>query len=84
MRQIILLKHLDHPNIPKLFDIFMEYKDVLMIKEIVDAWQKTQHKLDEMSIFDVGRQLLEGVMYLHSKRIMHGDIVGNNVFGKLT
>ena len=85
MKQTILLKELDHPNIPKLYDVFTENKNkIQMIREFVEGQPITKYKLKEMTIFDVAGQLLECVKYLHSKGIKHSNITNTTVFAKQT
>ena len=70
---------LDHLNIPKLLEVFVdEGKGIHIITEKVEGGFVTQFKnlnhgrLDELVVIDIGFQLLSCVNYLHSRGLRHG------------
>ena len=82
-----MLKSIDHPNIPKLFDVFVNQRakteDVFMIRETVTGQVITGIQLQELAILDVASQLLECLEYLHSKSIAHCQIEYHNVYASI-
>lgn len=88
-----VLARLDHPNLPKVSDIFSEGQSDFLVMDFVpgkdlrtvmiEARQKEKF-LDEREVLDWARQLANAVIYLHSQDppILHRDIKPSNL--KLT
>jgi len=84
--EIALLGTLNHPNIVKYLgternnvsnelSIFLEHMPGGSIAELVSRFGK----LDESVIRKYTREVLEGLIYLHDKGIIHRDIKGQNI-----
>ena len=84
--EIALLRTLNHPNIVKYYgternnvtcelSIFLEHMPGGSIAELVSRFGK----LDESVIRKYTREVLEGLIYLHDKGIIHRDIKGQNI-----
>jgi tetratricopeptide (TPR) repeat protein len=84
LREAKAAASLNHPNIVTVHDtgtqdgdyyIAMEYLEGKTIKQIV----KARGKLSEASVREVLRQLLDGLSFAHSRKIVHRDLSNNNV-----
>jgi hypothetical protein len=83
-KEIALLRQLDHPNIVKCLGedhddrtlrIYMEYVTGGSISSILRIFGPLSEK--QASIF--GKQMLQGLLYLHSRNICHRDLKGDNL-----
>ncbi|ELQ75670.1 Cdc2-related protein kinase [Trachipleistophora hominis] len=90
VREIKILKMVDHPNIIKLVDIKVVEsecnnllgKAVFLVFYYVenDLLQLTMNKqFNENEIRKIIGQILQGVKFLHSNNIMHRDLKTNNI-----
>ena len=82
--EINILKHIDHPNILKIYEFFEDEKKLYIIMEFCDAGDLAK-KMDDYGEF--GEFVLKYVMYqvflavnfLHLKKVVHGDIKRENI-----
>ncbi len=84
-REIDILTSLDHPNISKPIDIHVEKERVIIIYPYYKG--KTLEKiLSERRVFNeeeacnITKQLLEALIYIHNRGVIHADINPNNIF----
>lgn len=76
IREIKILKELDHPNIIKLRDVFVEQGNIYLVMDclvcdlgkLIDTPKVTITEADTVTIF---KQLVEGVAFLHKHWILH-------------
>ncbi|XP_061671680.1 death-associated protein kinase 2a isoform X2 [Syngnathoides biaculeatus] len=83
-REVQILQKIHHENIVKLHDVYENRTDVVLILELVSGGelfdflaQKESLSEDEATQFI--KQILEGVNYLHSKKIAHFDLKPENI-----
>lgn len=74
-----ILREIQHPNIITLHDIFENKTDVVLILELVSGGElfdflAEKESLTEEEATQFLKQILDGVHYLHSKRIAHFDL----------
>lgn len=90
LKQISILSFLDHPNVIKLLDIIIpekeDYQDIYLVEEyygsnlerLIDS-NYYNYKKNESIIPWIIYQILMGLNYLHSCKIMHRDIRSSNI-----
>ena len=89
--EIKFLKFLNHPNIVKLLDftedsyylnLILEYMENGSLSSLISTMKKingNRTNLDENLIKGIILQILHGLEYLHSNKIIHRDIKGANI-----
>ncbi|KAL9272627.1 Mitogen-activated protein kinase 3-like protein [Drosera capensis] len=88
LREMILLRHMNHKNIIALKDIMLpdqktNFKDAYLVYELMDTdlnrIVRSPQKLSNDHIQYFMLQLLRGVEYLHSSNILHRDLKPGNL-----
>lgn len=80
------LKQLHHPNVIQFFDAFQKSPtEFCIVLEYADAkdlnhYLKTHSNLSEERILRIFSQVILGISYIHSKKIIHRDIKIANIF----
>jgi len=84
IREISLLKELDHPNIVKLSDVIHTEKKLTLVFEYLD--QDLKQFMDERNgvispemMRSFLYQLFKGVAFCHNKRVLHRDLKPQNL-----
>ncbi|XP_028585180.1 cyclin-dependent kinase 1 [Podarcis muralis] len=86
IREISLLKELRHPNIVCLQDVLMQDSRLYLIfeflsmdlKKYLDSIPSGQY-LDRMLVKSYLYQILQGIVFCHSRRILHRDLKPQNL-----
>ncbi|XP_072220704.1 death-associated protein kinase 3 [Leuresthes tenuis] len=83
-REVNILREIQHSNIITLHDIFENKTDVILILELVSGGElfdflAEKESLSEEEATQFLKQILDGVYYLHSKRIAHFDLKPENI-----
>eukprot|EP00061_Rhincodon_typus_P011563 g36674.t1 len=78
-REVNILREIQHQNIITLHDIFENKTDVILILELVSGGElfdflAEKESLTEEEATEFLKQILDGVHYLHSKKIAHFDL----------
>merc|ERR1719162_1646284 len=89
LKEVRLLQSLDHPNIVKLKDSFIDNNELLIIVEWAEkgdlkwlirrALSRDVH-FKQTEIWEYSRQLSGALDHMHQKRIMHRDLKPANIF----
>lgn len=86
-KEIALLKAIDHPNIIKILDYWFTEDNFIFITEFMTGgslkdYVQKNGPLNTRLIRKWGRQILQGMQYLHSldPPIIHRDIKNDNIF----
>jgi len=85
LREISLLKELNHINIVKLKDVVHHKKNIILVFEYVETdlkciLQKNNNKgLAPELVKSLLYQLLKGIQFIHKMKILHRDIKSENL-----
>ena len=83
--EIEILKNLEHPNIMKIYECFVDdNNNYYIVSELCDqghllSKMEKLGKMDQIVVKYLMDQIFNAVAYLHSKNILHGDIKLENV-----
>ena len=82
--EIEILKNLQHPNIMKVYESFVDNHNYYIVSELCDQGHLLSKleklgKMDQIVVKFLMDQIFNAVAYLHSKNIMHGDLKLENV-----
>ncbi|XP_068169931.1 death-associated protein kinase 2 isoform X1 [Antennarius striatus] len=83
-REVDILQQIQHPNIISLHDVYENRTDVVLILELVSGGElfdflAQKESLSEEEATQFIKQILDGVQYLHAKRITHFDLKPENI-----
>ncbi|KAL9838090.1 death-associated protein kinase 2 isoform 1-T1 [Geothlypis trichas] len=83
-REVSILQQVLHANIVKLHDVYENKTDVVLILELVSGGElfdflAQKESLSEEEATRFIKQILDGVNYLHSKKIAHFDLKPENI-----
>lgn len=82
--EINILKGLKHDNIVRLIDVLQEGPTIYIVQELISGGEMFDYIIDKgtYSEADAAKafgEILEGLKYLHSKRILHRDLKPENI-----
>ena len=82
--EIEILKNLQHPNIMKVYESFVDNHNYYIVSELCDQGHLLSKlekigKMDQIVVKFLMDQIFNAVAYLHSKNILHGDLKLENV-----
>eukprot|EP00404_Azadinium_spinosum_P062683 CAMPEP_0180717952 /NCGR_PEP_ID=MMETSP1038_2-20121128/14241_1 /TAXON_ID=632150 /ORGANISM="Azadinium spinosum, Strain 3D9" /LENGTH=757 /DNA_ID=CAMNT_0022750441 /DNA_START=15 /DNA_END=2286 /DNA_ORIENTATION=- len=92
LKEVRLLQSLDHPNIVRLLNSFIDNHDLLIIvewaekgdlKRLIRKALSNGTRFREDEIWEYSRQLSGALEHMHKKRIMHRDLKPANIFVSL-
>lgn len=84
LKEVDILKQLDHPNIIKIYEFFEDSKFMYIVMELAqggELFDKIQnvHHFSEKKAAEIFQQVLSGVNYLHKHNIVHRDLKPENI-----
>lgn len=86
IREIALLKELDHPNIVRLLDVINQTSELYLVFEYLDfdlkrdmEATKQRGGMTELQIKRYLYQILSGICFCHQRRILHRDLKPQNL-----
>uniref|UniRef100_A0A3Q3GRA7 non-specific serine/threonine protein kinase n=1 Tax=Labrus bergylta TaxID=56723 RepID=A0A3Q3GRA7_9LABR len=82
-REVDILHQIQHPNIVTLHDVYENRTDVVLILEVSGGelfdFLAQKESLSEEEATQFIKQILEGVNYLHARKIAHFDLKPENI-----
>ena len=84
LKQINILKNLDHPNIIKIYEFYSTEKYIYIINELCTGGElfnkivEVKHFTESRACY-IMRQLLSAVAYCHDKGVIHRDLKPENI-----
>lgn len=85
-REAKTLAKLQHPNLPRVTNYFVEEGGYYLVMDLVDGVDLQQligtHGLPEATVLDYADQLLDVLTYIHEQGVVHRDIKPANVIVK--
>ncbi|KAM3625130.1 uncharacterized protein V6R79_007229 [Siganus canaliculatus] len=83
-REVDILQQIQHPNIVTLHEVYENRTDVVLILELVSGGElfgflAQKESLSEEEATQFIKQILEGVNYLHARKIAHFDLKPENI-----
>ncbi|KAG2546473.1 serine/threonine-protein kinase GRIK1-like [Panicum virgatum] len=81
LREVSIMKMLNHPNIVNLVEVINDpnIDKFYMVLEYVEGKMVCDNGLEEATTRSYLRDIIYGLMYLHSHNVIHGDIKPDNL-----
>lgn len=84
LKEVSILKRLDHPNIIKIFEVFQSPSSISIVTELCSGGELFD-RIKELKSFSENQaaqcmlQIVNAVMYCHNKGVVHRDLKPENV-----
>ncbi|HZQ05441.1 MAG TPA: bifunctional serine/threonine-protein kinase/formylglycine-generating enzyme family protein [Anaerolineae bacterium] len=83
-REAQALAQLTHPNLPRIYDYFSFDENEYIVMDLIEGtnlsqYAQTKGPLPETLVLSWARQILDALVYLHSRNLIHRDIKPNNL-----
>ena len=88
-REVSILRKVSHPNIIKYYSSFLENESLCIIMEyaelgdlytLIKHYKRHQKYFEEIILWRIALEVLNGLEYLHTNNIIHRDIKCLNLF----
>ncbi|CAG9315669.1 unnamed protein product [Blepharisma stoltei] len=87
MNEIIIMSKLNHPNVAKLFEVFLESRHIHLIIELCKGGEifdllAREQRLSSSKALSITAQILLGIRHMHMARLCHRALCIENVMFK--
>ena len=84
MHEVGILLQLRHSSVVKLYETFETSRHIMLVMELCAGgdmlnFVRKRKKLDELTAKILFKQVIEGIGYIHSQKILHRDIKLDNI-----
>eukprot|EP01123_Difflugia_compressa_P008782 TRINITY_DN271_c0_g1_i1.p1 TRINITY_DN271_c0_g1~~TRINITY_DN271_c0_g1_i1.p1 ORF type:complete len:305 (+),score=46.29 TRINITY_DN271_c0_g1_i1:117-1031(+) len=83
LREISILKELNHPSVVSLLEVLSQGKKLYLVFEYLDQdlknYMDSVVRIEPALIQSYTKQLLQGLLYCHQRRILHRDLKPQNL-----
>merc|ERR1712227_385129 len=84
IREVKVLKELDHPNIMKIHEYFQDNEYFYLISDLYEGGELFDEivrrvRFSEASAIVILKQILSGIAYIHDKGVVHRDLKPENI-----
>ncbi|XP_026190356.1 calcium-dependent protein kinase 4 [Cyclospora cayetanensis] len=84
LKEVELLKKLDHPNIMKLYEFFEDKGYFYLVTEVYTGGELfdeiiSRKRFSEVDAARIIRQVLSGITYMHKNKVVHRDLKPENL-----
>ena len=84
MHEVGILLQLRHQSVVKLYETFETKRHIMLVMELCAGgdllnFVRKRKRLDEETAKVLFKQIIEGIGYIHSKKILHRDIKLDNI-----
>lgn len=78
-KEFLVLQRLNHPKIPKYIGHLETVDFVILVQEYIEAENLNSRYFKEETIWQIARQILDILSYVHDLKIVHKDIKPANI-----
>uniref|UniRef100_A0A914D1F6 Cell division protein kinase 5 n=1 Tax=Acrobeloides nanus TaxID=290746 RepID=A0A914D1F6_9BILA len=84
LREVCLLKEINHPNVVRLYDVLHHDKKLTIVFEYCEQdlkkfFESCKGEIDKNTIKLLMRQILQGLAFCHAHNILHRDLKPQNL-----